>query len=100
MGGPPGPLEIEHELAPAVGDEDIASLQRNGFASTDNPSLAFKVDTGPINVIRGACDVRPGMSCLHTLSGDLRDAEVSDDSRLDLACTAWLPAGSIRTGVT
>src|SRR6266540_326232 len=47
---PPGTLEIERELVPAVGDKDIASSQGNRFAATGDPSLAFKVDAGGLHV--------------------------------------------------
>ena len=82
---PPGTLEIERELVPAVSNEDIAASQGNRFAATRDSSLAFKVHAGGIDVTARASNVRACMHRMHTPPGDLRDSEFSNDSGLDLA---------------
>src|SRR5207248_8746667 len=82
---PPRALEVQRELMPAVGDENIAASQGNRFAATGDPSLAVEVHAGGIHVTARACDVRAGMKRAHAAPPDARHSETSDDSRLDLA---------------
>src|SRR5207249_1564569 len=91
---PPRTLEVERELMPAVGDEDIAASQGNGFAATGDPSFAVEVHAGGIHVTARACDVRAGMKCAHAAPPDARHSEASDESRLDLAAQG-LGAGGL-----
>ena len=82
---PPGTLEIERELVPAVGYKDIPPSQSNRFAATEDSSFAFKMHTGGMHVTARAADVRTCVRRTDAHPGDLRHSEVSDDSRLDRA---------------
>jgi hypothetical protein len=91
---PPGTLEIECELLPTFGDEDIASSQGDRFTATVDANLAFEVHAGRIHVTARACDVRARMECVHATPGDSGDTDVPDDAGLDLTAqgplASWL----------
>src|SRR5258706_14945315 len=90
---PPRALEIKREFASAVGNRDIAFLERDLFATTLDPGVSIQVHAYRVEVTGGVSHFGSRMRGIYSVAGNFGYGHVPNDLRLYFAAQRGSSAG-------